>query len=1047
VQRYERSFGEFYIALDQTLRIKTVNEGYTQITGYGIEDIMEGSHTLEQLVVSEDFQMLRSKIVKVLSNGEIQMVEHGIRTKDDVHKVVLNVISLHRENNRLSAVRCMLVEVREVSDPVEKTLDHYKVLAAAEQEHYFEYDVKKKHLVFPDCKQENGESLVIENFTKKIMTSELIQKEDRARVYEAWKLLTPADGIQMIEFRSKLFTQEYEWNRVTCILVAGNNGEPVKLIGRMRNIQAEKEVEQELLEKSTRDSLTGLLNASMMMVMVNQFLGGQQEEQSHALFLIDVKHLKEVNKKMGYFFGDTVLENIATAIREIFPSESIIGRVDGDKFAVLVKNTHALEVSNLAEQTSLAIRSSYVGEDDTLQMASYIGVAVYPFHGTDYKRLYHEASMAVYQLKMEEKSDTWILANEETSLNPDGQGEKTKVQDKTVEMRKVGLYDPELVVFAFDLFSSAVDITSALWVLLDRVGRQYNLDRILIMDSRNSRHVLFPVCEWSRDGKQHNSPFGRKSASTLRESGTHNFIDWKEFVDQGESYGIHAVDRYASLSKEEKTLLGEWDVQSLVVCGSYYKQEFSGCILFMDEKESRNWSGTLKETFFQIAKIITYFLRIRNDKEMSEKRIEKLTNYDRVTGLYNQDHFKEEAGAFLRKMDRAHRYAMVYCDISHFTYINESYGYEQGDDLLYSFARMMAHENPDCVVGSRLFSDCFVLFMQYSDKEQLLAGIHARLERFEKEQKIRYPNADIHVVSGIYLCEKEDTISIAIDNANLARKSIKGNRKAVCQIYRSEMKDTGKKEFIALATLQEAMESRSLCVYLQPKVSLESQEVIGAEALIRWKNPDGSMKYPDDFIPALERTGSIVDLDFYVYEQVLQQQVKWMEQGRTVVPVSINLSRMHGYYHDFAERLLDMNLKYQVPNELIEFEVTESAFAQTEDNLVSRLDMLRNSGFHISMDDFGVGYSSLSMLIEAPIDSVKLDKSFLRHYEDNPERQSLIRYVIEMAHALHKKIIFEGVETVEQAQFLSQCGCEAIQGYLFSRPIPMEEFEKLYLAG
>lgn len=453
-----------------------------------------------------------------------------------------------------------------------------------------------------------------------------------------------------------------------------------------------------------------------------------------------------------------------------------------------------------------------------------------------------------------------------------------------------------------------------------------------------------------------------------------------------------------------------------------------------------------QETFQQLGKMISYFIWLREDNEASEKRIEKLTDYDRITGLYNMERFKREADRLLTG-NHSRKYAVAYCDLSNFAYINESYGYEKGDALLYSFARVVVRENSKCLVASRMFSDCFSLLLEYETKNDLLERFQDRIERFEQEQKEFYPNADIHVVAGIYLCAEGVGITEAMDNANIARKSIKGNRKAVCQIYRPEQWVSGKNEFIALGTLQAAMEQHHLVVYLQPKVSLQNGKVTGAEALIRWFNPDGTMKYPDEFIPGLERTGSIVDLDFYVYEQVLIQLRKWLDEGKPAVPLSVNLSRKHGYYADFAERILDLTLKYQIPHELIEFEVTEGAFMETEENLVTRLETLRNAGFRISMDDFGVGYSSLSMLINAPIDSVKIDKSFLYHSETESKRRSLIKYIIDMAHTLQKEIICEGVETAVQAEFLRKCSCETAQGYLFSKPITMENFEELYLKG
>jgi len=217
--------------------------------------------------------------------------------------------------------------------------------------------------------------------------------------------------------------------------------------------------------------------------------------------------------------------------------------------------------------------------------------------------------------------------------------------------------------------------------------------------------------------------------------------------------------------------------------------------------------------------------------------------------------------------------------------------------------------------------------------------------------------------------------------------------------------------------------------------------VIGAEALVRWHNADGSLKYPDQFITVLEEVGYIVNVDFCVFRQVLDSLKRWKEEGRRRLPISVNFSRVHFRDQHFGDKILAMLKEYEVEPEYIEIEVTESCISGNPMGMVQQMTQLRENGLKIAMDDFGIGYSSLGMLIDANVDIVKVDKSFIDHYETDQEQQYINR-IGQLVRAAGKDIIFEGVETRQQVEFMRDYGYDKAQGYVFSKPVPILEFEK-----
>jgi diguanylate cyclase (GGDEF)-like protein len=423
--------------------------------------------------------------------------------------------------------------------------------------------------------------------------------------------------------------------------------------------------------------------------------------------------------------------------------------------------------------------------------------------------------------------------------------------------------------------------------------------------------------------------------------------------------------------------------------------------------------------------------------------IERVNSKDPLTGLLTLSKF--EADAMKLIVNTAdHKYAILYCDFDKFKNINDEWGYSVGNDILILFANKLKEFIRSPEIISRITADKFVMLLSYQDKKSIFERIHKMHIKIMKEMKKIYPKINPVFICGVYFLTPEDKIlSIGIDKANLARKTIKGSHKSNISIYDDSFHQKITKEKMIENHMYDALKKDEFIVYMQPKIDLKTLKIIGAEALVRWKMTDGQIISPMEFIPVFERNGFIEELDFYVYEKTFQALHRWLKMGKKPIMVSVNVSRIHLNNNRFIERLDSLVTKYKLPTNLIELEITESMFFKELDRLIFIMNSFRKRGYLISIDDFGSGYSSLNLLKTLPIDILKIDREFFMRNHMGENDKIVISGIITLAKGLGLKVISEGVETVEQAKFLKESSCDMAQGYLFYKPLPMEEFEGL----
>lgn len=339
----------------------------------------------------------------------------------------------------------------------------------------------------------------------------------------------------------------------------------------------------------------------------------------------------------------------------------------------------------------------------------------------------------------------------------------------------------------------------------------------------------------------------------------------------------------------------------------------------------------------------------------------------------------------------------------------------------------------------RVISDKFAICVSYQRIEEIVSLIH-KVDDCVSKYSIDFRLAPSF---GIYRIDDNTIpISVMLDYAKMACRSVKGNIVNNYAVYDEELRRRIMQEVEIEKDMEKALEEHQFKVFFQPKYDISTGKVIGAESLCRWQHPVKGMMSPREFISLFERNGFIIRLDRYMWEETCKMIRKWLDNGYDVKPVSVNVSRMHEYNEHFEEDVIGLIEKYQIPPRLVELELTESAYLSSEEKIYAAMGRLKERGLLFSVDDFGTGYSSLNMLKNIPVDIVKLDREFLNETTNNSKGRAIIRNMIALAGDLNIRVIAEGVESVEQAAFLLEMGCELAQGYYYSKPLSSCDFEK-----
>lgn len=538
----------------------------------------------------------------------------------------------------------------------------------------------------------------------------------------------------------------------------------------------------------------------------------------------------------------------------------------------------------------------------------------------------------------------------------------------------------------------------------------------------------------------------------------------KHVIERTNSYVVEDISnaifcfdiegRCAYINRAARAILGKRDEKECInrIEQVYREGREKGLHGHMD---SEVWEGTKiidgRERYFDFeyrnmrdghGNSIGCFFKLEDKTEdvLKYKEEQYRATHDRLTGLYNRESFFEKAQEIIKNNPDTGMILLA-SNIKDFKLINELYGLDMGDKVLLKQAEMIKNNIGENAIVGRIAGDKFALLMpkERFKEEQFITGVEQLCMLTENTAY------KMHVYIGVYIInDTDEALEIMYDKANLAIERIRGDYQQVIIYYDDSDLEKLIHEKNVVAEFDRAIEDKEFCIYLQPQVNCDGN-AIGAEALVRWKHPQKGLLFPGAFLGIIEKAGLIYRLDYYIWEMAAMRLAEWKKAGKGQYHISVNVSAKDFYYLDLYDVFTKLVEKYDIEPEKLKLEITETVIMSDVEMHLQVINRLQKYGFHIEIDDFGSGYSSLNTLKDINANVIKIDMLFLRETENQAKSRTILNSIISMAKALDMPVITEGVESKGQVDFLSDMGCEMFQGYYFSKPIPVEEFENKYM--
>lgn len=758
------------------------------------------------------------------------------------------------------------------------------------------------------------------------------------------------------------------------------------------------------------DTLTGLSSRAAFEKQFAFLLEHSEINDVHALVCLDVDGMRRVNDAYGHIFGDRVLTELAASLKTMTRSGDIVGRVDGDQFLFCLSNTRD-DARYLEKRAAFLCQGLRRQFGNGLEITVSMGIALYPRDGSTFQELFEKSAMALYYAKRSGNSRYIFFHNglmkpqEQAGDEPD-------------------LYD------AGTLLSGSVhshgDPERTLLIVNDEEETKTLLEGIFQRDYRLLSAATAVECmdHLSRE---------KASISAILLDLCLNGTDGLELFDQIQKkidpFSIPIIVTSTAGEGELGMRAVEMGATDLV-----YKP-FNPRLVRLRVKNAIH-----KRETESLRAQNRYLIMQKNDEQRHQNELRYIAEHDPLTNICNKAAFYRKTRLMLDKSPDA-AFVMITFDIEKFRLINDIFGHTEGDRLLRFIAQRMQNLYAGVGTYARIDADNFALCLPYDPE---LPKKHlADNDRNMKDYDLPF---EILLVYGLYIIDDRTLpVSIMHDRAEMAKRTVKGNYVNRYAYYDDQLRKSLLDEQQIINDMNDALQQKQFEIYLQPKCIINTGEIVGAEALVRWNHPTRGLLMPGKFVPIFEKNGFIMKMDAYVWEQVCALMRRWMDQnaGKPPLPVSMNVSRVNIYNPALVGTLCQLAERYRVPRRYIELEITESAYTENPKQLSELIAELRREGFTVEMDDFGSAYSSLNMLKEISVDMLKLDMRFLYGNDQDGRGGTILNSIVRMARYLALPIVVEGVETAAQSRFLSSIGCMFAQGYYYYKPMRVPDFEAL----
>lgn len=1145
---------------DHQLSLLWANDYFYQLGGYEKADWEDtyGNNTLS-IIYQKDLAGIISKIADITETNTVEM-DFRIICRDSSLKWIHAAAGFSgeiRDNFRvINVILSDITPLMAAERDARIATKQYMILSDISEEIAYEYSFSadtltlskryERHFDFPQIIEHPGEALAdtvyVSDDTKTVFTTLL---------NNALRGVPEGSG----EFRLKERDGNYAWYYTSFSSITDDNGNIVKFVGLLKNIDTQKQNQEILMKKSQLDNATGLFNKGTSEHSIQKSLSYLNDSQTDALMLIDIDDFKQINDTFGHLKGDEVIVNIAKAMQSVITANDMAGRIGGDEFVIYF--TDVLDTTMLIEKAasiSATLQQEYPGGPNVPRVTLSIGIAMASM-GTTYETLLNDADTALYNAKSQGKNRS-LLYNSSMARQEYINAHRTS--DTITKMPYESLINS--IVEALDRAHST---DSALNQVLTYLGMNLPIDKIGIFEYTQDRKYLNCTYQWNKNPLDstktkeqripaipfeelynignngiYYSPDTRQIqltnpdsvpdpnyvcqlAVTKIEDGSRlmGFISiastdlenkWPQdlkslFVWITHLLGPHVKkkasdDTFFSLRESTKVMLDtlpqltyivDKDTRSLVYMNKAFNDAFPDtelyekcyCAIYGKSKPCANCpidisSGTLKEkplhptvleeNKYHITSVATSWRGLHDSYMMTatpiipqsdyekenealkeqiilERQIAESSYIDSTTGYANFEKFKIDARQVLNTQLN-NDYVLIYGSLRNFKVLNETYGHDVGDRILKTVCDVLnRYKQPD-EPFARVISDTFIILKRFIGEEAQITAFQYICKEITKACVYIDVNFPVHFNAGMLVIDeslRNHSLNSLIDRASIAYKTVKKQPQGGIAYYDHELHNQLQYNAHLENNMVDALENGEFLPYLQPKFSINEKRIIGCEVLVRWKSPKQGFLVPDKFIPLFEQNGFISEIDLYMFREVCKLMRDYLDRSLPIYPCSVNVSRITLMKHDFIQNVLAIIKEYDIPTENIEFEVTENVFMEEPETVISVLNELKSHGFSISMDDFGSGYSSLTLLRDLPIDVVKLDKEFLKDSANNDNTYLIMKSVIDMAHAMEMKVVCEGIETEEQAHALNELGCEIGQGYLFAKPMPVDDYNSI----
>lgn len=771
-------------------------------------------------------------------------------------------------------------------------------------------------------------------------------------------------------------------------------------------------------ENNSFDELTKTYSRGYLTGVIKEKIA---TKESFILMIVDVDNFKEYNDMYGHMFGDIVLIEIVSAIKDFLKDKGFVSRIGGDEFLICYKSSNDYnEVYEACRKLKDIIYSASTKSARNVEYTVTIGCSRFPTDGNSYELLFRKADKALYRGKRKAR-DCFVIYLEE-KCGPVSENDELDTSKNKIDKAYNSNSNMSLITMILEILNKNQSLSVSVDEILPLIGNYFTLDRITLLETDPKDDSLIDNKIWFNSRSQ-------KKEVSIEFS---DIEDWRKSLGEANMVKLNQVSSntnipcYKSLVNNNTSAILAFELRGDGKAFGIIKYEMTSI--------NRFWQQNDVSTLMLIARIFS----IKFNKEYnSRKQLEDLY-YDRLTKAYNYNKWLMEVNDYI-KSKNIKEYTIIDLSVYEFRSLNNILGAKKTDEFIIYLVNILREVNADnqfifCRAGDARFE----VFVPKTDETPIMIFNDLLVKIKENEIWKNY----IILTGGASIGGSNDNISAIVDQALLTRERKKVKESLV--YFDKEIFELENKKMELQMHMYEALENDEFILYFQPKIDVKTGTIAGAEALSRWKYHHTEMIYPDIFIPLFEETGFIANLDYYVFENVCRFQKKLLNENKKTVPISVNVSRYITDFDYYLGQLEQIRNKYLIPAELIEIEITERMYTANSISISKFIDDIHKKGYRVSMDDFGAGYSNFSTLSHLNFDIIKIDKELCNNV-NNKKEIIILKYITELIKNLKMLVLCEGVEDENLASYLKEIGCDYIQGYLYDKPLPMDDFVKKYL--